>query len=51
MLAITKTAALSGIEGVEVTVEADSERGLPSFHIIGLGDTAVKESSERVRGE
>ena len=50
MLAITKTAALSGIEGVEVTVEADSERGLPSFHIIGLGDTAVKESSERVRG-
>ena len=50
MLAITKTAALSGIESIEVTVEADSERGLPSFHIIGLGDTAVKESSERVRG-
>ena len=50
MLAITKTAGLSGICGMEVTVEASAERGLPAYHVIGLGDTAVKESAERVRG-
>lgn len=50
MLAITKTAGLSGIRGMEVTVEAAAEHGLPAYHVIGLGDTAVKESAERVRG-
>ncbi len=50
MLAITKTAGLSGIRGMEVTVEAVAEHGLPAYHVIGLGDTAVKESAERVRG-
>ena len=50
MLAITKTAGLSGIRGIEVTVEAAAEQGLPAYHVIGLGDTAVKESAERVRG-
>ncbi|MBO5994638.1 MAG: ATP-binding protein, partial [Firmicutes bacterium] len=49
MLAITKTAALRGIEGIDVTVEVDSSRGLPSFHVVGLGDLAVKEAGERVR--
>ena len=49
MLAITKTAALRGIEGIDCTVEADSSRGLPSFHVVGLGDCAVKEAGERVR--
>ena len=49
MLAITKTAALRGIEGINVSVEVDSSRGLPSFHIVGLGDQAVKEAGERVR--
>ena len=34
---------------MEVTVEAPAERGLPAYHVIGLGDTAVKESVERVR--
>ena len=49
MLAITRTTALRGIEGIEVTVEVDSSRGLPSFHVVGLGDSAVKEAGERVR--
>ena len=49
MLAITRTAALAGIEGISVKAEVDSGRGLPSFHIIGLGDTAVKEAADRVR--
>ena len=49
MLAITRTAALSGIEGINVKVEVDSARGLPAFNIIGLGDTAVKEAADRVK--
>ncbi len=49
MLAITKTAALRGIEGINVTVEVDSSRGLPAFLVVGLGDAAVKEAGERVR--
>ncbi len=49
MLAVTRTAALSGIEGISVKVEVDSGPGLPSFNVIGLGDTAVKEAADRVR--
>ena len=32
-----------------VVVEADISKGLPRFDIVGLPDTAVKESRERVR--
>ena len=39
----------SGISGYEVTVECFLSGGLPAFDIVGLGDTAVKESRERVR--
>lgn len=38
-----------GIEGYEVLVEVDISPGLPSFNIVGLPDTAIKESKERVR--
>ncbi len=41
--------ALFGIEAVEVNVEAHLSSGLPSFAIVGLPETAVKESKERVR--
>ncbi|MGC8650234.1 MAG: YifB family Mg chelatase-like AAA ATPase [Hydrogenobaculum sp.] len=40
---------LLGIEGIKVTVEIDVSNGLPSFNIVGLPDTAIKESKERVR--
>ncbi|MBQ8550971.1 MAG: YifB family Mg chelatase-like AAA ATPase [Clostridia bacterium] len=40
---------LFGIESYSVLVEADISNGLPSFDIVGLADTAVKESRERVR--
>ena len=40
---------LFGIESYPVLVEADISTGLPSFDIVGLADTAVKESRERVR--
>ena len=38
-----------GIDAFEVSVEADVSRGLPAFEIVGMPDTAVKESKERVR--
>ncbi|EGO63129.1 YifB family Mg chelatase-like AAA ATPase [Acetonema longum] len=38
-----------GLEGIPVTVEVDIANGLPGFDIVGLPDTAVKESRERVR--
>ena len=49
MIARVQSYALSGLEGVCVTVEADISRGLPSYEMVGLPDAAVKESKERVR--
>ncbi len=43
-----KTGVLQGIEGVAVTVEVDLTRGLPGFHLVGLPNTEVRESRERV---
>ena len=40
---------LFGIESYMVQVEADLSGGFPSFDIVGLPDTAVKESRDRVR--
>ena len=41
--------ALSGIKAPLVTVETHLSNGLPKFSIVGLPETAVKESKERVR--
>ncbi len=49
MIAKVQSYALSGLEGVCVTVEADVSKGMPSYDMVGLPDTAVKESKERVR--
>ena len=40
---------LNGLEGVPVEVETDVNRGIPAYDMVGLPDTAVKESKERVR--
>lgn len=48
MPAHLKSAALVGIDAIQVDVEVDVLPGLPSFTIVGLGDTAVKESRERL---
>jgi magnesium chelatase family protein len=40
---------LVGLEGEVVDVETDISNGLPSFSIVGLPDTAVRESKERIR--
>ncbi len=49
MLAKTLSYTLNGLNGVAVMVETDVNNGLPALDIVGLGDTAVKESKERVR--
>src|SRR5215210_7503290 len=49
MLARAMTFALQGVEATRVIVEADVRPGLPAFTIVGLPDTAVQESRERVR--
>ncbi len=41
--------ALSGIEAPLVQVETHLSGGLPAFHIVGLPETAVRESRDRVR--
>ncbi|MCK4694059.1 MAG: YifB family Mg chelatase-like AAA ATPase, partial [Anaerolineales bacterium] len=49
MLAKIYAAAIVGLEGAIIEVEVDTSRGLPSFTIVGLPDTAVQESRERVQ--
>ena len=48
-LAVLYSRALSGIQAPLVTVETHIANGLPSFTIVGLPDTEVKESKDRVR--
>jgi magnesium chelatase family protein len=49
LVAKVKSYATAGIDALEVVVEVDSSRGLPGVVIVGLPDSAVKESKERVR--
>lgn len=49
MIAQLNSTALLGIDGYIVDVEIDISSGLPAFDIVGLPDTAVKESKERIR--
>lgn len=49
MLAKINSFALSGVEGYKVDIEIDINAGLPTYDVVGLPDTAVKESRERVK--
>ena len=49
MLANVKSMALHGLDGYLIQVEVDVSGGLPAWEIVGLADTAIKESKERVR--
>ncbi len=40
--------ATVGVDGVLISVEVDISNGMPSFNIVGLPDSEVKESKERV---
>jgi len=48
-LAVLYSRALSGMDAPLVTVETHLANGLPCFTIVGLPDTEVKESRDRVR--
>ncbi len=48
-VAIVFSRALTGINAPQVIVEVHLSRGLPSLSIVGLAETAVKESKDRVR--
>jgi magnesium chelatase family protein len=41
--------AVRGLEGEIVEIEADISSGLPGVHLVGLPDTALQESRDRVR--
>ncbi len=49
MFSRIKSVGIFGIDSYMIEVEADISNGLPSFDIVGLPDTAVKESRDRVR--
>jgi magnesium chelatase family protein len=49
MLARVHSATVFGIEAADVFVEVDVAPGLPSFTTVGLPDSAVRESRDRVR--
>lgn len=48
-LALIHSRALLGLRSPSVTVEVHLANGLPSFSLVGLADTEVKEARERVR--
>ena len=49
MFAKVTSLGVTGLAGYLVQVETDLSGGLPQFNLVGLPDSAVKESSERVR--
>ena len=48
MVARILSCTISGLRAVPVHVELDLSNGLPALTIVGMGDTAVRESRERV---
>jgi magnesium chelatase family protein len=49
-LAIVRSRAQAGIDAPAVTIEVLLSGGLPGFSIVGMAETAVRESKDRVRG-
>jgi len=49
MLSMVKTVSLDGLDGHLIDVQTNITSGIPSFEIIGLPDTIVKEAKERVK--
>src|SRR5499427_8552783 len=49
MLARVSAAALLGVDAIPVSVEVDVSNGLPGVTMVGLPDTTVRESRDRVR--
>lgn len=49
LISVVKSMCLYGLEGLMVDVEVDVSNGMPCWDIVGLPDTSIKESKERVR--
>lgn len=49
MISKINSVGLTGIDGYNIEVEVDISNGIPSWDVVGLPDTAVKESKERIR--
>ena len=48
-LAVLTSCALVGFKMTSVRVEVHVGKGLPAFSVVGMPDTGVRESRERVR--
>ena len=48
-MTIIKSISLMGLEGIIIDVEVDVSNGFPAWEIVGLPDTTVKESKERIK--
>ena len=49
MFSMVKSVGIFGLNSYMLEIEADVSGGMPSFDVVGLPDTAVKESRDRVR--
>lgn len=49
MIARAPIATVYGIDGIKMDVEVGISRRLPAFNMVGLPETSVRESKERVR--
>ena len=48
MISTVSSYALTGVDAVHVRIETHTEPAIPSFHLVGLPDSVVKESRTRV---
>ena len=48
MVSVIHSTAIMGIDAIEVQIEVDCSAGLPGFSLVGLPDSAVRESRERI---
>lgn len=49
LLSFVKSMCLQGLEGVLIDVQVDISSGMPCWEIVGLPDTNIRESKERIR--
>lgn len=49
ILSVVKSIVLQGLDGILINVETDISSGMPCYDVVGLPDTNIKESKERVR--
>ncbi len=49
MISRVSSGAINGIEGINIEIEVNIAAGLPGTIMVGMADTAVKESKERVK--